>query len=415
MKEHITPNLYKLAKLFKKKGDLFIVGGYVRNSILGIYDTDIDLASKLTPEEIKTILFGTKYEVKEKSKKLGTITISLGEEKWEHSTFRRETYAEGGEHVPLKVEFVSDIKEDAKRRDFTVNAIYYNILKDEFVDFYNGINDAKKKIIRTIEHPDFVFENDGLRILRMIRLASELGFKIDSVTLRSAYCFRENLNDISGSRKIEELNLILNSDQKYKISKKNSFMQALKVFNSLKLWKYYYSPVLRIKYDLVKNVQPKNRFIALLIDILTSARYKTDMIELTNQILGKHGLGIPENKIEYYKKIVFAYNDALGRMENKEYFIKYFDDFEVISDILRYRSKLLYMKYNFFYHYLINNKVPIRLKDLKIGGAEIKANYPKIKEKYYTTILTELLSRVFDGSIKNEKNELIAEIAKVRV
>ena len=73
------------------------------------------------------------------------------------------------------------------------------------------------------------------------------------------------------------------------------------------------------------------------------------------------------------------------------------------------------MKYNFFYHYLINNKVPIRLKDLKIGGAEIKANYPKIKEKYYTTILTELLSRVFDGSIKNEKNELIAEIAKVRV
>ena len=51
MKEHITPNLYKLAKLFKKKGDLFIVGGYVRNSILGIYDTDIDLASKLTPKK----------------------------------------------------------------------------------------------------------------------------------------------------------------------------------------------------------------------------------------------------------------------------------------------------------------------------------------------------------------------------
>lgn len=415
MKEHITPNLYKLAKLFKKKGELYIVGGFVRNSILGIYDTDIDLASKLTPEEIKSVLFGTKYEVKEKSKKLGTVTISLGEEKWEHATFRHEIYAKGGEHIPLKVEFIKDIKEDAKRRDFTVNAIYYNILKDEFVDFYNGFADIKKKIIRTIEQPNYVFESDGLRILRMIRLASELGFRINAETLYSAYYYRENLNDISGARKLDELNMILSSDQKYKICKKNSFMQALRTFNSLKLWKYYYSPVLRIRYNLVKNVQPKNRFIALLIDILSCSKFKTDTTELANQILGKFGLGLPDSKVEYYRKIVFAYNDALGKMENKEFFIKYFDDFDVIADVLKYRSKFLYRKYNFFYNYLINNKVPIRLKDLKIGGAEIKSNYPKIKEKYYTTILTELLSKVFDGSIKNEKQELIAEIAKVRV
>ena len=98
MKDHITPNLLKLARLFKKKGELYIVGGYVRNSLLGIYETDIDLASKLTNDEIKELLFGTKYEVKENSKKLGTLTISLGEEKWQHSTFRKETYAEGGAH-----------------------------------------------------------------------------------------------------------------------------------------------------------------------------------------------------------------------------------------------------------------------------------------------------------------------------
>ena len=90
MKDHITPNLLKLARLFMKKGELYIVGGYVRNSLLGIYETDIDLASRLTNEEIKEILFGTKYEVKENSKKLGTLTISLGEEKWQHSTFRKE-------------------------------------------------------------------------------------------------------------------------------------------------------------------------------------------------------------------------------------------------------------------------------------------------------------------------------------
>src|SRR5574344_1102136 len=149
MKDHITPNLLKLARLFKKKGELYIVGGYVRNALLGIYETDIDLASKLTNEEIKELLFGTKYEIKETSKKLGTLIISLGEEKWEHATFRKETYAEGGEHTPISVEFIDDIKEDAKRRDFTVNAIYYNILKDEFIDFYTGIKDVKKHILRT--------------------------------------------------------------------------------------------------------------------------------------------------------------------------------------------------------------------------------------------------------------------------
>ena len=415
MKDHITPNLLKLARLFKKKGELYIVGGYVRNALLGIYETDIDLASRLTNQEIKEILFGTKYEIKETSKKLGTITISLGEEKWEHTTFRREEYPNNGEHTPIKVEFIDDIKEDAKRRDFTVNAIYYNILKDKIEDFYGGVADVKKHIIRTIETPQFVFSSDGLRILRMVRLASELRFTINGETLISAYEMRENLSDISGARKFEELQLILNSPKRYKISKPNSFMFGLQVFNLLKLWKYYNSPVLKVKFNLVKKVDPENRFIGLLIDIISSSKYKNDHAELVNQILGKFGLGISENKIEKYRKIVCAYFEALDKMENKDFFIKYFEDFKIISNLLEKKSKKIYKKYNFFYNYLINNKIAIRIKDLKINGNDIKQEYPKIKEKYYSVILTELLSRVFDGAIKNERDILIKEIAKVKV
>lgn len=417
MKDHITPNLLKLARLFKKKGELYIVGGYVRNALLGIYETDIDLASKLTNEEIKELLFGTKYEIKEASKKLGTLIISLGEEKWEHATFRKETYAEGGDHTPISVEFIDDIQEDAKRRDFTANAIYYNILKDEYIDFYNGIKDVKRATLRTIEKPDVVLGSDGIRILRMIRLASELSFKVNGETLLTAYKMKDNLNDISGDRKYKELNLILSSPKRYKISKPFSFMFGLQMFNLLKLWKYYNSPVLKVRFKQVQKASPENRFIALIIDIISSSRkfLKNDKSELVNQLLGKQGLCMSENKIENIKHIICGYFEALDKVENKKYFMEYFDDFKIIREFLYRKSKNIYLKYNFFYNYLINNKIPIRIKDLKISGKDIKEKFPKIKEKYYKTILSDLLSRVFDGTLKNDKKILIEEIEKVKV
>lgn len=414
MKDHITPNLLKLARLFKKKGELYIVGGYVRNSLLGIYETDIDLASRLTNNEIKELLFGTKYEVKETSKKLGTLVISLGEEKWEHTTFRREEYAPGGDHVPIKVEFIDSVEEDAKRRDFTVNAIYYNILKDEFVDFYNGIKDVRKRIIRTVETPEFVFANDGLRILRMVRLASELGFSINGETMVTAYEMRENLNDISGARKLSELNLILNSPTRYKVSRPNAYVYGLQIFNILRLWKYYNSPVLKVRLNLVKKVKSETRFVALLLDIIASSKYKNDHAELVNQLLGKSGLSLQENKVEYYKHLVCGFYDAIAKKENKEFFIEYFDDYPIISQLLEKKSPKIQKKYDFFYNYLINNKIPIRIKDLKISGLDIKKRYPKIKEKYYKVILTELLSMVFDGLVKNEKGALLEAVSKVK-
>jgi tRNA nucleotidyltransferase/poly(A) polymerase len=417
MKDHITPNLLKLARLFKKKGELYIVGGYVRNALLGIYETDIDLASKLTNEEIKELLFGTKYEVKETSKKLGTLVISLGEEKWEHTTFRKEKYAEGGDHSPISVEFIDDIREDAKRRDFTANAIYYNILKDEYIDFYTGIKDVKRGVLRTVETPDVVLGSDGIRILRMIRLASELSFKISGETLLTAYKMKENLSDISGERKYKELMLILKSPTRYKISKPFSFMFGLQMFNLLRLWKYYNSPVLKVHFKQVQKASPGNRFIAVIIDIISSSRklLKNNKEELVNQLLGKQGLCLPENKIESIKHILCGYFDALDKVENKKYFIEYFDDFKIIREFLYRKSKKIYSKYNFFYNYLINNKIPIRIKDLKISGKDIKEKFPKIKEKYYKTILADLLDRVFDSVLKNDKKTLIEEVEKVKI
>ncbi len=413
MKDHITPNLLKLAKLFKKKGELFVVGGYVRNALLGIYETDIDLASKLTPNEIKDILFDTKYEVKDNSKKLGTITISLGEEKWEHSTFRQEVYENAGAHTPTNVTFIATPEEDSKRRDFSANCIYYNILKDEYVDVYNGKRDISKKLLKAVETPDFVLSNDGVRVLRMIRLASELGFRISGETLLSAYNNRENLSAISGSRKAEELMLILNSPDRYKISRPNAFMFGLNMFNLLKLWPYFNAPVLKVKYVVTPYVKKDLRLYALLVDIISTSKYKMNTKELVIDLLGKNGLGFSENKIEHFKHIVSGYFDALNKMDNKSYFMEYFDDFEIIKELLEKKSKKIFKKYNFFYNYLKNNKIAIRTKDLKVNGADIKKHFPKIKEKEYKNILTKLLDGVFDGIIKNEKKELLEGVKKL--
>ena len=100
-------------------------------------------------------------------------------------------------------------------------------------------------------------------------------------------------------------------------------------------------------------------------------------------------------------------------MDNKTFFMEYFDDFKIIAALLEKKSKKLYKKYNFYYNYLKNNKIAIRIKDLKISGADLKANFPKLKEKSYKEYLTKLLDAVFDGLIKNEKQELLEAVQKL--
>ena len=129
---------------------------------------------------------------------------------------------------------------------------------------------------------------------------------------------------------------------------------------------------------MIKKIKPEYRFEALLLDIIYSSKYKNDPIELVNQLLGRFGLCLTENKIEYYKHVASGFFDALAKKENKEYFINYFENFKVISELLQFKSKKIHRKYEFFYNYLKNNKVPIRLKDLKITGLDIKEKYPKI-------------------------------------
>ena len=408
MNFELSNNLTKLAKIFEKKADLYIVGGFVRDKLLSLKTQDIDLCSSLTITQIQSLLNNTKYILKEANKKLGTVKICCEHEVWDYSTFRKETYLNNGSHNPVEVEFIKSVQEDAKRRDFTVNAIYYNINKQEIIDFYNGLNDIKKRRLRCIETPQFVFKNDGERILRMVRQASQLNFSITADTLHVAKKMSNNLCDISNKRKFDELMKILDLKNRYIIFAR-SHVKGLRLFNKLGLWKYYFEDVNHVKYSMVKKADNQNRFIGLLIDLVNTKKPDCVSYFLENH-LGEKGLGLSKNKIAKDIEVVCGYFDAKNLVNNKDYFFTYFNSFDQISKLLEKSSILVFNKYNFFYKYIVKYKIPVQIKDLKINGNDIKQNYPKIPEKRYKYILTDLLNKVFRAEIDNNKQCLIDEV-----
>ena len=213
----VPQELEQLADIFKKhKSTLYVVGGYVRSHLMGIgIDGDIDLASSAKPHDIIKMLVGTSYSAKIMNETAGVVEIVVGAYRFEHATFRTESYAIAGEHMPKDVQFISDINEDARRRDFTCNAIYYDIESEQIVDPLGGFNDIKNKQLRACVPPQYLFKNDAERILRMVRIASSCGYQIEEKTYKVAAENAFRLKFLSNARKRKELNRILLADMRY--------------------------------------------------------------------------------------------------------------------------------------------------------------------------------------------------------
>lgn len=401
----VSANLIKLSKIFPK--DLYVVGGYVRNCLMGIKGGDVDLASDVDIEEISEILKANGYKVKVKNSMYNSISISKDAESYEFTSFRKDFYPDNGKHCPIKVERTSDIKEDAKRRDFTINAIYYNINKDEIVDYYQGVVDAKQKILRCIGSPEEVLNYDGERILRMVRIVGELGLKIDKKTLKQAFLMTKNIGDLSPNRKFAELEKIIYCDKRYP-EIKSDYMQALSLLNRLNVWQYFGLPCKKIKYKMVKKAE--DRLLGLIIDIIDTL--KPECLETFLEEFLKKQFGFTNKQEQKVFVYISGYYNAINRMKNKEYFFKYFDDVHVIFPLLAKKSKRLMNKYMFFYKYIIRYGLTIRVNDLKINKEDISKSFPKIDNRNYDKILEDLLSKVFDGKLPNEREALLQEVDK---
>lgn len=204
----IPSALEKLSQVFPSK--LYLVGGAVRDAVRGVETEDFDLASAATPDEIKESLKGGAFKVADSSPKLGTLIISGCGGRFEHTTFRTDSYPDGsGAHKPDSVVFTTDIELDCRRRDFRCNAIYYDVAEGKIVDPLNGIYDTEHKILRTTRDAEEVFCEDGLRIMRLIRFVSVLGFTPDYSATAAAKKLVGRLKDVSAERIRDELNKIL--------------------------------------------------------------------------------------------------------------------------------------------------------------------------------------------------------------
>ncbi len=169
------PNsVLKINQIFKENGyELYVVGGAVRDLLYGSEPKDFDLVTNAKPEEIKSIL--NMYRTIELGEQFGIVNVVTEDGQYEIATFRRDI---GKGRRPDSVEFTT-IDQDVKRRDLTINALFYDIDKGEVVDLVGGIGDIERNIVRTVGSAVERFYEDKLRVLRALRFAARVGSELD--------------------------------------------------------------------------------------------------------------------------------------------------------------------------------------------------------------------------------------------
>lgn len=187
----------------------YVVGGCVRDLILGREPHDWDICTPALPGELLVEFEERGYKVIPTGLQHGTLTVNLNGNNYEITTFRRDGKYSDGRH-PDTVEFTSDLIYDLERRDFTINAMAYNV-EEGLIDPFNGYQDIQDKIIRCVGNPNDRFREDGLRILRALRFSCQLNFAIDETTARAMLDNKELINNVSMERINTEFIKIINA------------------------------------------------------------------------------------------------------------------------------------------------------------------------------------------------------------
>jgi tRNA nucleotidyltransferase (CCA-adding enzyme) len=233
MREILPQNLILLSQ--KTPKPLYLVGGAVRNYLAALPPSeDYDLCGAMTAEEVSLAAQAVGLKTVAVYPRTHTARIADGKRVYEFTSFRTESYEEGGAHTPVSVAFTQSLAEDATRRDFACNAVYYDVALGRFEDPLGGIADIKKGIIRAA-NAQRVFRSDGLRLMRLARFAGELHFSPEAETLAAARRFAANIDDISTERVVEELRKILLCDTKYPESGADAPVRALKLLHEIRV------------------------------------------------------------------------------------------------------------------------------------------------------------------------------------
>ncbi|MCR4402710.1 MAG: CCA tRNA nucleotidyltransferase [Firmicutes bacterium] len=202
----VPENIQRVARELEARGHrAYLVGGAVRDSLLGKKPKDWDICTSATPDEVEEIFH---EHASRTGKRYGTITVLSGHDEVEVTTFRRDgRYTDG--RRPEVVVFSSQVTDDLARRDFTVNAMAFDIGRRAVLDCFGGLKDLRARLIRAVGNPRERFQEDALRMLRAIRLGAELGFELEPETLRSIEGCHESITRISWERIRDELSSMI--------------------------------------------------------------------------------------------------------------------------------------------------------------------------------------------------------------
>lgn len=334
--------------LFNKP--VYLVGGCIRSILLGVEPKDYDFCSELTTEEIKEQLKG-KHKTYLIGERFGTVGFVCFGQNIEITTFRKEEYATSSRKP--KVTFGTDLITDLSRRDFTINSMALNCSTFELIDPFNGRDDISNGVIRAVDSPKRRFSEDPLRILRAIRFATVLGFKIDDLTLRKIKQMNHSLMRISRERWVEEFEKILKSDNVY---------EGLKM-----LWEYrifnFTIPELAIQWDYDQNSKYHNlQLWDHTAHVVKSAQENGEPIEMLWAALF-HDIGKPACRVD--KDVPEKDWESYGRKHKSNYILHERVGAEIALRLCSY-LKFSNNKRDFIYDMIknhLNDDCPLRRYD----------------------------------------------------
>ena len=372
-------------KYYESGFEAFMVGGCVRDALLGRAPEDYDITTSALPnitESLfkKTIPTGIQH---------GTVTVIIEGENYEVTTYRTEGRYLDNRH-PSDVQFVTNIKEDLARRDFTINAFAYNH-KEGLIDYFSSKEDLDTKVIRCVGIPNKRFNEDALRMLRAIRFSSQLNFKIEKETFNSITNNASLISSISKERVRSELSKILLSNNAY-----------LGVSN-LKI-----TGLLRYIFPFNLNINPKiDKLPKDLSCRLSFLFLKISLEEILNSM---KFLTFDNKTIDSTIKLLTCYPDLdscstkanckrLINKVSKNNIFTLLNFYEILNDInLSNLEKTI--------NDILNNNEALIIKDLNINGNDLK-NELNISGKKLGETLNYLLNEVIEENIKNEYSFLI--------
>ena len=208
------------------------VGGCVRNYLRSKKIDDIDIATIFTTDELKKKLRNSNFKIIETGLEHGSVTVVLNNKKFEFTTLRKDISTDGRY---AKIETIDDWKEDSKRRDFTINAIYLS-KKGKLFDPQNGVNDLNNNVVKFIGDPQTRIEEDFLRIIRFIRFTIQYNSQVEHTTVKAIKLKLNGIKNLSKERILSELFKILKLENFFKIIDNKEMLEIFcLIFQSLKI------------------------------------------------------------------------------------------------------------------------------------------------------------------------------------